>query len=213
MKRRGFTLVELMVVLVIIALLMSILFPTFTEARESARKATCSANLRQLGLAFRLYAADYDSLYPDHRRDLQDCSYHRGGLLAPDWSRPGSKNWAQAIFPYVRSHRVLVCPSNKGGVFAGSVPPISYVMNGFAAGRLEDAASNSSNACLLWDTRFVSTDARLNPAPNWMCWFWGWTAHELSYNVLFQDGHVKSVPETSFGLQIWSAPEGNMFYY
>ena len=46
--RPGFTLIELLVVIAIIAILAAILFPVFAAARESARKASCTANLRQV---------------------------------------------------------------------------------------------------------------------------------------------------------------------
>jgi prepilin-type N-terminal cleavage/methylation domain-containing protein len=61
---RGFTLIELLVVIAIIAILAAILFPVFARARESARRATCLSNLKQLGVGFQMYAQDWDETYP-----------------------------------------------------------------------------------------------------------------------------------------------------
>lgn len=64
MRGKGFTLIELLVVIAIIAVLAAILFPVFAKARESARRSTCSSNLKQLALATLMYAQDYDEQFP-----------------------------------------------------------------------------------------------------------------------------------------------------
>ena len=61
--RAAFTLIELLVVIAIIAILAAILFPTFSQARESARQASCASNMRQLGLAILMYATDNDETW------------------------------------------------------------------------------------------------------------------------------------------------------
>ena len=64
MRKRGFTLVELLVVIGIIALLISILLPALGKAREAAKGATCMSNLRQIGQAFFLYNSEGGKFYP-----------------------------------------------------------------------------------------------------------------------------------------------------
>jgi prepilin-type N-terminal cleavage/methylation domain-containing protein len=64
-RRRGFTLVELLVVIGIIAVLISILVPALNRARREAKRVQCLSNMRQLGVGFALYAHQYDdSLVP-----------------------------------------------------------------------------------------------------------------------------------------------------
>jgi prepilin-type N-terminal cleavage/methylation domain-containing protein/prepilin-type processing-associated H-X9-DG protein len=60
----AFTLVELLVALAIIALVIAMLLPALSRAREAARLVACASNLRQIGLNYALYAGDYRGLYP-----------------------------------------------------------------------------------------------------------------------------------------------------
>lgn len=64
MRRRGFTLVELLVSIAIITLLAALLFPVFAAARGAARRTVCISNMRQIGLALQMYRQDNEELPP-----------------------------------------------------------------------------------------------------------------------------------------------------
>ncbi|MFA9478882.1 prepilin-type N-terminal cleavage/methylation domain-containing protein [Phycisphaerales bacterium AB-hyl4] len=64
---RGFTIIELLVVITIIALLVAILLPALSKTREAARAINCGSNLRQVGLAMQMYLDDNNEYYPGER--------------------------------------------------------------------------------------------------------------------------------------------------
>lgn len=67
MQKRAFVLIELLVVAVVIGLLLALLVPALGKARETARKAKCANNLRQIGIAMHMYIDDNDSKFPRGR--------------------------------------------------------------------------------------------------------------------------------------------------
>lgn len=91
-QKKGFTLVELLVVISIIALLLAVLMPALNKARKQGRKIVCSSSLRQIGLAFTTYAQNYDDwivVAKDPRSSITS------GPFA------GQESWNFALLPYV----------------------------------------------------------------------------------------------------------------
>ena len=106
---RGFTLIELLVVVAIIALLATILFPAFARVRENARRASCQSNLKQIGIGIMMYVQDYDETMPfTDFGPGTGCVQQDASTLS---SGGGLYKWMDAIFPYVKSEQVFVCPS------------------------------------------------------------------------------------------------------
>lgn len=76
MKKQGFTLVELLVTISIIALLMALLLPALRQAREAARTSVCLSNQRQVGVALASYAIDYGGVIPQPNWQTKAVGYH-----------------------------------------------------------------------------------------------------------------------------------------
>jgi prepilin-type N-terminal cleavage/methylation domain-containing protein/prepilin-type processing-associated H-X9-DG protein len=104
-RRKGFTLIELLVVIAIIGILAAMVFPVFARARESARKAVCLSNVKNIALAIQMYLGDNnDALWPfEHNEEAVDFWVHNGGGC----SDADARRNATCANPYLREPVVL----------------------------------------------------------------------------------------------------------
>jgi prepilin-type N-terminal cleavage/methylation domain-containing protein/prepilin-type processing-associated H-X9-DG protein len=149
LMRRGFTLIELLVVIAIIAILAAILFPVFAQAREKARGASCLSNLKQMGLAWMMYAQDYDERYPT-------ADPGTWGRCSDMKDRGAFGGWiGNLLVPYSKNVNIFTCPSNpqlsavnddqKQTCWKANVVPYRYTSYGYNYDSLWDQGMSSVN--------------------------------------------------------------------
>ena len=114
-KNSGFTLIELLVVIAIIAILAAILFPVFAKAREKARQASCSSNLKQIALGWQMYTQDYDEVVCPSYYYTDSWRYEHAWDFTLDWA-----DWTKPVVssglldPYIKNGQIHKCPSFDG---------------------------------------------------------------------------------------------------
>ncbi len=103
-NKKAFTLIELLVVISIISLLIAILLPALSKAKEAADSVKCLSNYRQIGVSLHAYAGDYHDTLPPSRDGLS--------LTPPSGGDEWNWNWITKIRPYVNgAPNLLICPT------------------------------------------------------------------------------------------------------
>lgn len=188
--KKGFTLIELLVVIAIIAILAAILFPVFARAREKARQTSCVSNLKQLGLAFLMYAQDYDEGLP---------------LI---YSYPSAPFPAVATEPYIKNKNIWNCPSRPNNAWYQAAGcsvhyayPCSFRYYSWTSSCAFRNLSISMGEMAAPSETVLLTEAKNNCGPGAGYWFTTGgeetatnlvkVPHNGMRNALLADGHVK----------------------
>jgi len=196
----GFSLVELLVVIGIIALLLSILTPSLRKARTTAMRLACAHNLKQIDLAVNLYLNANDNTYP--------CGQDPASTDPPYWLWMG-RGWRAFVEPYLGGNidannpSVLFCPQDQIAKDKYESTSYAYSMAFYhSPEQIDDMNSPAdtytnprpsvpqrsvdvarpSGKILIGE--WLSNHAPLNDDKGWWCW-------EGSRNYIFVDGQVR----------------------
>jgi prepilin-type N-terminal cleavage/methylation domain-containing protein len=218
-RARGFTLVELLVVIGIIALLVGLLLPTLAKARQAANRTACASNLRQVYAALTLYALGSDYQVPVGYRTA---SKQYNSMV---FSATGGSFWVLFGLAFqarcLNDPRVLYCPAENNSKFmyntlenpwpAPPAGPVANIQAGYAMrplGQIPDDLANVppalqpfalprlnsfKNSAVLADL----TSARTRVI----------TRHATGINVMYGNGSVRWVPLQAFDQPAAQWPE------
>jgi prepilin-type N-terminal cleavage/methylation domain-containing protein/prepilin-type processing-associated H-X9-DG protein len=202
-RRNAFTLIELLVVIAIIAILMAILMPTLSRAREQGRRAACLNNIKQLALSWNLYADDYEGRMVNANTARGTATVNRDSACWVYWTDSATATEEQRLqgildgllYRYCPNVKLYKCPTGiRGEVVTYSIPD---ALNGYyyISGAKEQIKTLRTQIRNLSQQIVFLDEGRLSPS-SWTIWYdqerW-WdqitARHGDGTNLAFADGH------------------------
>ncbi len=199
--RRGFTLVELLTVIAIIAILAAIIFPVAGTVRENARKSRCISNLNQIFVALQAYKDDYRAYPPVLGAYAVDAS----GVPTCNATQAVPFNLApKPLGSYLKNDEIFYCPNNPVDdkrLITQAVYPQGHALAGEPV-RLQPGNPNSPIVCFY---RYDSySTGRIGQSAN----------HELHYTLFWSNQQLNARENqlnggtTNYGLGYFDGPVG-----
>jgi len=211
----GFTLIELLVVIAIISLLVSILLPSLTKAKELARRVACASNLHNLGIGFHIYASESDALLP--------MSYDENNVNKETWAFPINAIMNTGnVQPetYDPAPEIFCCPSdpdrkgqwtdmefyNGGNYSMNPCLGSYYPKTGENFPQQRVSVDRASELMLLCEEGYYRYLRYGYAAPYQVA------RHSPDYRqTLFVDAHVEFLPVEEYDSPVWPLDEDNLF--
>ena len=218
---RGFTLLEVLVVVAVIALLVAVLLPSLHKARHHSRRVTCQSHLKELAIAWRYYLDDHQGAFlQDARRVIRNTSINYGGKHGESPFFRGNAESKKPLNRYAgvppkttTGADVFQCPGDDGDPGDFGYYGTSYQMNRMLVGngklqvgqsdpchdvldRVSDRLPDLNRSKVARESRLLLMgDFRWDTAYQWAFDTFGtdWHGRDQYYNMAYLDGHVEFV--------------------